>query len=319
MKKPMLVTTIIVLLLFCVVGLGISQRHILMVEVMTMTGGEPPPLLDATGESPGTVWFDDYFTIEEIVPGTWAIGEPRYPQQNFNYLIIGHERALLFDAGPGVRNILPVAESLTDLPIIFLPSHFHYDHVGNGVNFQQRAVVDLPYLRARTQGDQLTFTDMEHLGSVEGFPLPTWKVDHWWAPGDKIELGGRDLIVIHTPGHSPESISLWDSANNLILSGDYLYTGPLYAFVPGSSLKDYLSTADQLLSRFDQATVYFGAHRISPPGPPELNYEDLSDLKTALEQIKNGKLEGEGLWPVIYPVNQRITLLADPGFLQDWE
>ena len=71
-------------------------------------------------------WLANYFTIEHLAPGTYAIGEPRYYQQNYSYLIIGEERALLFDAGPGIRDIRKTAELLTKKPIVFLPSHFHY-------------------------------------------------------------------------------------------------------------------------------------------------------------------------------------------------
>ena len=56
-------------------------------------------------------WHDDYFTVMAIDPDTFAIGEPRYWQQNFNYLIVGETRAILFDAGPGVRDILPADEA----------------------------------------------------------------------------------------------------------------------------------------------------------------------------------------------------------------
>ncbi len=148
-----------------VAWLVVDQRHLVMYHVMSFAGGAPPPLKEAQQELPSTVWFDDYYTIDEIAPNTFAIGETRYEQQNFNYLIVGEHTAVLFDAGPGVRDIRPVVESLTDLPLIFLPSHFHYDHVGNGTDFAQRAVVDLPYLRDRTDGALLTSTDMEHLAA----------------------------------------------------------------------------------------------------------------------------------------------------------
>src|SRR5215831_4771513 len=62
-------------------------------------------------------WNDDYFLLEEIDPTTLAIGEPRYYQGNYSYFIIGRQRAVLFDAGTGTRDIVPVVRSLTTLPI----------------------------------------------------------------------------------------------------------------------------------------------------------------------------------------------------------
>ena len=131
-------------------------------------------------------------------------------------------------------------QSLTTLPIVFLASHFHYDHVGNGVEFSQRAVVDLPYLRERATGNVLAFNEMGTLAPQKGSRYPHGS-GFWIVPGDTINLGGRQLLLVHTPGYSPESVSLFDATNNVLLSGDYLY-GPLYAFTPGASMGDYFAT-----------------------------------------------------------------------------
>lgn len=250
---------------------------------------------------------------------TFAIGEPRYAQQNFSYLIVGSERALLFDAGPGLRDIRAVAESLTDRPITFLPSHFHYDHVGNEITFDRVAVVDLPYLRERARDGRLRPTFAEHLGVAEGIEAPTLVVDEWLAPGASVSLGDRTLRVLHTPGHTEDSVSLLDLESGDLFSGDFIYPGPLFAFLPNSGMGDYLEGAETLLRTAPDGARVFGAHRTAPPGAPELVLEDVGELRDALHAIRDGSLAGTGVYPVVYRVNARIDLWAEPGWLQRWE
>jgi len=97
-------------------------------------------------------WFDDWYLIEDFGFGLFGIGEPKYHQINWNYLIAGKKRALLFDTGPGLRDISPVVASLTDRPVTALLSHLHYDHTGNFHRFADTALADLPILRACERG-----------------------------------------------------------------------------------------------------------------------------------------------------------------------
>jgi glyoxylase-like metal-dependent hydrolase (beta-lactamase superfamily II) len=263
-------------------------------------------------------WVDDYFTVTTIDARTFAIAEPRYAQQNHSYLIAGSERAVLFEAGPGLRDIRAVAESLTELPITFIPSHFHYDHVGNQVSFERVAVVDLPYLRERAPDGRLQLGFAEHLGAAEGIEAPILEIDEWLAPGGTLTLGERTLRVLHTPGHTEDSISLLDLESGALFSGDFLYPGPLFAFLPNSGMGDYLAGANLVLAEAPLETRIFGAHRIGPPGLPELARSDVEDLRAALSAIRDGELEGSGLYPVVYPVNERVELWAEPSWLQRW-
>jgi hydroxyacylglutathione hydrolase len=263
----------------------------------------------------GVRWHDDWYAIEEIAEGIFAIGEPRYHWKNWNYLICGRERALLFDTGPGLRDIAPVARSLTSLPLIAVASHLHFDHTGNLHRFAEIAMADLPILRACVGEDGL-FRAPEHLylGSLEDMTWRPVSIAHWWPPGHKIDLGGLTLELIATPGHSPDSISLHHGRSNVFFAADFLYPGNLYAQVPGSSLSDYLSTAERLCQQLPSEVVILGAHgqpdQNGLHAAPRLGLADVEDLVGALIAIRGGLLEPIAKDPMAYRVNRRLNLLV---------
>ena len=289
------------------------------VLIYSMTSTELPELLDARDEGEGVVWFDDYYTIHKIDERTFAIGETRYYQLNFNYLILGDNRAVVFDAGTGQRDIGAVVTSLTDLPITFIPSHLHYDHIGNEVVFDRTALVDLPHLRARAQNNKLQLNRFEHLGEVEGYPLPELTVSEWLVPNETIELGGRPLTVLYTPWHTQDSISLLDGEAGYLFAGDFLYPGQLYGFLPDSNMGDYLQGARTIESAGGVELRVFGAHRDDALGVPELSFETVIKLQDALDAIQSGALNSNGIYPVSYTVSERVQLLAEPKWLQRWK
>ena len=298
-------------------GLAFRERRALMVRAFALTW-EDPGLSEPGDEGPGVEWFDDYYTVQRIDGETFAISEPRFAQQNLNYLILGSTRALLFDTGPGVRDIRPVVASLTGLPVVAVPSHLHYDHVGGHTLYDQVAVVDLPQLRERAREGVLVPTADEHLGFIEGFDPPALNVAEWWPPDGEVELGDRRLQVILTPGHTPESISLFDRKRGQLFAGDAFYEGALFAMLPGSSLGDYLRTSETLLERMDEGVAIYGAHRAGPPGVPVLGRTDVEALRRTLLAIRAGSARGEG-YPRVFPVNHRLTLQTDWAWAARWD
>jgi len=248
----------------------------------------PKPSLPVAGR-----WLDDYFVVEQIDPTTLAIGEPRYYQGNYSYLIIGTERAVLFDAGTGTRDIVPIARSLTTLPTTVIPSHLHFDHVGALGRFDKTALLDVPALRERVKDSRLTLQRYEFLGFGQDLPTPTFRVDEWWAANTTIDLGNRRVRVLSTPGHTPTSLSLYDADRHQLFAGDFIYPGHLYAFLPGASRTAYLSSTRRLLALIDPATRIYTAHMADPPAPvraPVLEVADLKALETTLIAIERGQL-----------------------------
>ena len=255
--------------------------------------------------------FDDYFVVQDLGSDTFAIGEPRYYQQNYAYLIVGEKRALLFDAGSGTRDISGVVASLTKLPVTVMVSHLHYDHWGGVGAFDHIAMIDLAQTRADARSGAFKPSRYEYLGFFDGRRAPSMQVREWLAPGAVIDLGGRSLTVLSTPGHTPSSAALFDASSHRLFIGDYLYPTTLYAFLPGASLLSYHQTAQRLLATLPKDTVLWTAHccrKGEGVSAPWLTMADLRDLDDTLLRIREGKASYTGFYPRVYRVNDEMTL-----------
>jgi hydroxyacylglutathione hydrolase len=262
---------------------------------------------------------DDYFAVQDLGGGTFAIGEPRYYQQNYAYLMVGQKRAVLFDSGSGTRDIGPVVHALTHLPVTVMVSHLHFDHLGGlealddskVFDIEGIAMIDLPETRADLLGRRFTPSRYEYMGFVDGRSPPTIPIDKWLKPGALIDLGGRTLTVLSTPGHTPSSAALFDPQNHRLFIGDYIYPTTLYAFLPGASLSAYHRTAQRLMASLPADTVLWTAHccrKGEGVSAPWLSMTDLRDLDRALLRVRAGQAKARGFYPRVYPVNEQMTL-----------
>lgn len=266
----------------------------------------PAPAEVAKGE-----WFDDYFVVEQLGEGTYAIGEPRYYQANYAYLIVGRTRALLFDAGSGTRNMQPVVASLTALPVTVLPSHLHFDHLGGVGAFDHIAMLDIPATRADVIDGVFRPGRYDFLGMFDGRTPPSFAVSEWIKPGATLDLGDRLVTVLSVPGHTAQSVAVMDSQVHWLFAGDFIYPTMLYSFLPGASRSAYRETARSLLALLPQDTILWTGHccrRDEGFAAPWLTMADLRDLEVSLAQIEDGSGTSEGFYPRVYPVNDQMVL-----------
>ena len=74
--------------------------------------------------------------------------------------------------------------------------------------------------------------------------------------GDMVDLGDRQFEVIHTPGHSPGGIALWEAATGVLFSGDIVYDGPLIEDTYHSNAADYHAEKGSVMSWMISITRY---------------------------------------------------------------
>jgi glyoxylase-like metal-dependent hydrolase (beta-lactamase superfamily II) len=210
--------------------------------------------------------FQDWFDVYKLAEGTYAIYEPNQFEEALSYLVLGEDRGVLIDAGTGIGDIKQVVEDLTNLPVSSLLTHEHYDHVGGAYRFDEiiafRDSASLARLaRGRDNASLQGYVTDDYLWKPlpEGFDPATWTIPpieptQLLGDGDIVDLGGRELEVIYTPGHSPGSMCLLDRANRLLWTGDHFFPGPLYAHADDVDIDDYVASNQRLaemVSEFD--------------------------------------------------------------------
>jgi glyoxylase-like metal-dependent hydrolase (beta-lactamase superfamily II) len=236
-------------------------------------------------------WFD----VTEVGDGIFRITEPYvhdYVRSNA-WLVRGSAAHLLVDSCLGVGRLADELAALLDRPVIAVATHGHFDHFGGLGEFAERAAHPDDGDVIEAAGDYVTLQAATYPAALldelaaageavpdlliralpaAGFDLtrfrtPAVGITRWLADGDVIDLGDRSFSVLHTPGHSPGSICLWETASQELVSGDVLVEGePLLDELPRSSPADF-ATSLRRLADLPLRTVYgghgpvFGQHR----------------------------------------------------------
>ena len=234
---------------------------------------------------------ESWFAVRELGHGVHLIGEP--PHVNA-YLVQGTDRAALIDTGLGIGNIRSAVESVTDQEIVVVNTHYHFDHsMGNHLfpriaihergaqTLQEQVPQELLQLYMEFSRDLLENLDeyreldarFFHFLTEETIPRSfpdDFDPEQWThvptsatevlTEGDEVDLGNRTLRVLHTPGHTPDSICLLDEEYGILFGGDTINTGPIYAQFHDSDVAEFSASTRRLAEFSSEVQVVYVAH-----------------------------------------------------------
>jgi len=199
--------------------------------------------------------MDSWFTMDHLDDSTFVISEYKHWEQTHIYLLLGKRKALLIDTGLGILNIKPVIDQITSLPIEVVTTHVHWDHIGGHKYFNNISVHELEEnwltnfpLPLQIVKNQLCKEPCEF---PIGFDLNEYQVSYSCATRilrdcDVFDLGDRIVQVIHTPGHSPGHICLYEPERSYLYTGDLVYAGTLYANYPSTDPKEFMRSVQKI-------------------------------------------------------------------------
>lgn len=199
--------------------------------------------------------MDNWFTIDRIDDTTYIISEYRHWEETHCYLLIGSERSLLIDTGLGIRNICEEVNRLTDRPVIAVATHIHWDHIGGHKYFPEfyAQAEELDWLNGKFPLTLDAIRDMvvDRCDLPDGFDIGNYTLfqgtpskvltDH-----DIIDIGGRKIEALHTPGHSPGHLCFWEKDRGYLFTGDLVYKDILLAYYPSTDPEEYLASLERV-------------------------------------------------------------------------
>ena len=220
---------------------------------------------------------DKWYQVKHLDDDVTLISEP-FIQEFYRcnvWHIRGRDRDMLVDSGMGVVSLREWVPLVSERDLIAVASHTHFDHIGCHHEFECRAVhaaeADLLAnpTRANTLSDPYVTDAIFDALPPEPYCSTCYAVKKAPATriledGDIVDLGDRTFEVIHTPGHSPGGIALYEATTGVLISGDILYDGPLIEDTYHSNAADYLASMERLLRI--PARIVHGGHFPSSSG-----------------------------------------------------
>lgn len=194
-----------------------------------------------------------YYKVTEWKNGLYRITSPECV---FMDLIVGEDKALLFDTGWGIGKLKETVREITDKPLIIVNSHGHVDHVNGNTQFEEDIYIhpkDMELCKAHScaQMRQFMLMPLETAHAIpDDFDKEVFLLGGAGSlkpveEGSVFDLGGKTLEVIELPGHTVGSIGLLYREEKILFVGDAINGALLLSGPEATSLDEYIRTLEK--------------------------------------------------------------------------
>jgi hydroxyacylglutathione hydrolase len=189
----------------------------------------------------------------------------------------GADRGLIIDPGEEADRILAAVDSLGIGIDAILITHCHFDHVGAVAPVARAtdAPVYCPEIEVPVLADIMSFVPWPGFG-----PYESYEADETVAGGERLELAGFEIDVIHTPGHSPGHVTYSIADESAVYSGDVLFQGSVgRTDLPGGDWGALLESIRGIVDGLPgETTVYPGHMGVTTLGAERASNPFLAEL-----------------------------------------
>lgn len=181
----------------------------------------------------------DRIHLKQIRKNIWLLNDN---DESTGYLILGDKKALLIDTMNGLQDVSEIVRKITSLPLMVVNTHGHWDHVYGNLFFEQVYInpKDIPLANRYFSNQQ--FVNLKNISGLEVAKfLPIYD-------GHIFSLGGIEIEVYETPGHTAGSIVLLDRTNRILFTGDTIIEQTWMQMEDALPMETLLNSLDRLHS-----------------------------------------------------------------------